>query len=311
MNGWVAVAGRDGYLIPVRALGKLFRGKFIDALHRAWKHGDLNLAGSTAELEDPAQWAALKDRLYRKSWVVYAKPPFGGPEQGFRYLGRYTHRVAISNPRLLSFHGGRVTFTTKDYKDEARKKTMTLDAVEFLRRFLLHVLPKGLVRIRHYGLCAGRNVHTRLAAARQLLDATRSPAVLTAAVPDEPRPWWERFHEQTGIDLMACPSCKAGRLVRLRHDPFQNVGLGARASPAGGLKTFDNVTTPATSLTVPLACSARAQARPDGRSCVSRSIDPASSVVPVAAVIPQGRRSARNARIVRATPRASGLMTSP
>lgn len=217
-DGWRWIAGRERYLLPVKVVGKLFRGKFLALLERAYKTGELDLAGSTAELADPIAWAGLRDRLYRKSWVVYAKPPFGGAEQVFRYLGRYTHRVAISNHRIVDVAEGKVSFTVKDYKDGARKKTMTLEAVEFLRRFLLHVLPKGFVRIRHYGLCASRNVNTKLVAARRLLepDAPAQPAQPAASA--EPTPWWERFREQTGIDMMTCPCC-GGRLVRRRALP--------------------------------------------------------------------------------------------
>ncbi len=229
------VAGRDGYFLPVHVLGKLFRGKFLNALHTAWKEGKLDLAGSTGELNDPMCWASLKDRLYRKNWVVYAKPPFGGPEHVFRYLGRYSHRVAISNHRITSFDTGRVTFTLKDYKNDGAKKYMTLDAVEFLRRFLLHVLPKAFVRIRHYGLSAGRNVHTKLAAARELLDPQPPKLTHSVPLPPEPCPWWERFRQLTGIDLMSCPSCANGRLIRRRAlspSELEITGLtDARASP--------------------------------------------------------------------------------
>ena len=207
---------RAGYFLPVRVLGKLFRGKFLDALHRAWRKGELELDGSTAELEDPVAWTALKARLYRRDWVVYAKPPFGGPEQVFRYLGRYTHRVAISNHRIESYDDARVTFAYKDYADGGHRKTMTLTASEFLRRFLLHVLPKGFVRIRHYGLYAGRNVTTRLAIAGRLLEPERlveepEPALSKATMR---QPWWERFRQRTGIDVMACPCCRGQLVIR-------------------------------------------------------------------------------------------------
>ncbi len=208
------VKGRQRYFLPVKVLGKLFRGKFLAALQLAYDDGELELKGSTTGLAEPAAWAKLRDSLYRKNWVVYAKPPFGGAEQVFRYLGRYTHRVAISNHRLKEIAEGRVAFSVKDYKDDARHKIMTLDAVEFLRRFLLHVLPKGFVRIRHYGLSASRNVNTKLVAARQLLNVepTVEPDAKTC---DEkpPLPWWERFYALTGVDPMACPSCGA-RLQR-------------------------------------------------------------------------------------------------
>ena len=214
------------YLLPVKVLGKLFRGKFLAALESAYRNGEIDLAGRTAELADPVGWAALRDRLYRKSWVVYAKAPFGGAEHVFRYLGRYTHRVAISNHRILGIADGTVTFSIKDYRDQAKKKRMTLTGVEFLRRFLLHVLPKGFVRIRHYGLCAGRNVDTKLAAARLLLQPALASKPAAIDPPTPTTPWWERFRKQTGIDMMACPLC-GGRLFRRRALVCGN----ARASP--------------------------------------------------------------------------------
>ncbi len=207
------IPGRERYFLPVAVLGKLFRGKFLDALHQAYKSGKLTLAGSTANLADPMIWNTLKDRLYRKNWIVYAKPPFGGVEHVFKYLGRYTHRVAISNHRLLDMKGGRVTFSLRDYKNEGEKTTMTLSAEEFLRRFLLHVLPARFTRIRHYGLYAGRNVRGKLATARRLL---RPEAEIALPKPKDSRPWWERFLENTGIDVMRCPHCD-GPLNRTRR----------------------------------------------------------------------------------------------
>ncbi len=214
LDGSRWVVGRERYLLPVKVMRKLFRGKFMAKLQQAYDDGELELKGSTAQLEDPVAWHTLRDRLYRKNWVVYAKPPFGGARQVFRYLGRYTHRVAISNHRIIDIADGRVSFSVKDYKDDARKKTMTLDAVEFLRRFLLHVLPRGFVRIRHYGLCASRNVNTKLVTAQQLLQPD-APAAQPQAdeEPAEAIPWWERFRAMTGVDPMACPCC-GGRLLR-------------------------------------------------------------------------------------------------
>lgn len=207
------IPGHEQYFLPVAVIGKLFKGKFLDALHRAYKSGELSLAGSTAKLADPMFWNGFKDRLYRKNWVVYAKPPFGGAEHVFKYLGRYTHRVAISNHRLLEMNDSRVTFSYRDYKNRGEKKTMTLGAAEFLRRFLLHVLPAGFTRIRHYGLYAGRNVRTKLAIARRLLAPESEVAEPEQEVS---RPWWERFLENSGVDVMSCPHC-AGRLVRTRR----------------------------------------------------------------------------------------------
>jgi len=210
LDGTRWVPARERYLLPVKILGRVFRARFLDALGRAWKAGKLRLGGGMVRLADPARWSALKHKAYAKDWVVYAKPPFGGPERVFRYLGRYTHRVAISNWRITDFDAGRVTFSLKDYADGGRCKSMTLDAVEFLRRFLLHVLPKGLVRIRHYGLNAGCNVERKLAVARRILEPDTRPR----AAPAPAKSWWERLLARTGVDVMACPNCASGRLVR-------------------------------------------------------------------------------------------------
>jgi hypothetical protein len=207
--------GRKHYLLPLNVLSKLFRGRFLSGLQRACDEGRLDLSGSTEELADPMRWAALRDTLYRTKWNTYAKRPFGGPEQVLRYLGSYTHRVAISDHRLVAMQDGKVSFSCKDYRDHSRRKIMTLDAVEFLRRFLLHVLPKGFVRIRHYGLWAATNVNTKLVTARRLLE----PDKLASPPSGEPRPWWERFLEHTGIDVCACPCCKTGRLQRRQTIP--------------------------------------------------------------------------------------------
>jgi hypothetical protein len=229
------IAAREKYLLPIKVLAKLFRGKFLAALDQAYREGKLDLAGSIAELADPEAWRRFKDALYKKDWVV-AKPPFGGAEQVFNYLGRYTHRIAISNHRIVNFADGKVTFSWKDYADGCKKKLMTLDAVEFLRRFLLHVLPHGFVRIRHYGLCASSNVNTKLVAARRLLEPdTAAPA--SEAATTEPKPWWERFLEQTGVDVMACPSCKTGRMHRLRSLSTTDIDLLAHCPIAAGMDT--------------------------------------------------------------------------
>ena len=175
----------------------------------------VELTGSTAERADPVAWSAFKDALYQKEWVVYAKPPFGGPKTVFRYLGRYTHRVALSNQRLTELGNGHVTFTVRNHADHARRKLLTLDAIEFLRRFLLHVLPKRLVRIRHYGLCAGRHVRGKLAVARRHLQPPAADPTPSPPAPSSDEPWWVRFQTLTGIDMMACPACLTGRLVRI------------------------------------------------------------------------------------------------
>ncbi len=147
---WVSC--RHNWFLSVRVLSRLFRGKYLAALRKAYQAGQLQFAGSTSPLADSAAWDKLIQELYEKEWVVYAKEPFGGPEQVLKYLTGYTHRVALKNNRLVKLQDDRVTFTWKDYADGCRRKEMTLDAVEFVRRFALHIIPKGLVRIRHYGL---------------------------------------------------------------------------------------------------------------------------------------------------------------
>jgi hypothetical protein len=166
------------FLLPVKALAKVFRGKFLAGLRRAHHKKRLTCAGSIHHLTDPKYFATFLRTLYRQDWVVYAKPAFGGPEQVIRYLGRYTHRVAISNHRLVSFDGERVTFHWRDYTGGNKVRTMTVSADEFIRRFLLHVLPKGFVRIRHFGVMANYQRSESITLCTKLLDTTpfiRSP----------------------------------------------------------------------------------------------------------------------------------------
>ena len=206
------VRARPRFFLPVKVLARLFRGKFLHRLQELRQQDKLDLAGSTAALVDPPAWRRLLDQLYRTEWLVYAKPPFGGPEHVFRYLGRYTHRVAIANHRLIALQQGEVRFHYRDYADDDRKKTLVLSAAEFIRRFLLHVLPRGFVRIRHYGLLAARNVGTKLTAARELLGG--QPTDRSEDNADASSPWWRRLLRLTGIDFMLCPFCDRGRLVR-------------------------------------------------------------------------------------------------
>lgn len=213
-NRWIAVKGR--YLFPVKALSRLFRGKFLDALARAYDKGELDPDRPASAIAAPDTFQHLRDALYRKEWVVYAKRPFGGPERIIQYLGRYTHRVGISNRRLVSMDDTRVCFTTKN------GKTSTISSPEFIRRFLLHVLPKGFVRIRHYGLMASGNSTTRLELARRSLEterpsqATHSPETTPRAGLAPGKDWRERFTELTGVDLSICPKCEQGRMRRYR-----------------------------------------------------------------------------------------------
>jgi hypothetical protein len=174
---------RPGFFLPVRVLGRLFRGKFLAGLRAAYDRGAVGCHGRLAELAVPAAFATWLAPLYAQDWVVYAKPPFGGPQQVLKYLARYTHRVAISNSRLVALDDAGVTFTYKDYADDRRCKTMTLPAAEFLRRFLQHVLPSGFVKVRHYGLLSNRYREAHLRLCRALLLVVTAAALVAAAAP--------------------------------------------------------------------------------------------------------------------------------
>jgi Putative transposase/Transposase zinc-binding domain len=189
-----------GFFLPVKVLGRVFRGKFIAGLKRLYRRKQLRCAGPSAALANEKQFRQLLRRLHRQDWVVYAKLAFGGPRQVLRYLGRYTHRVAISNHRLVSFDGERVTFRWKDYAHGSKTRRMTLTATEFLRRFFLHVLPKGFVRIRHFGFLGNRFRAARVKLCRQLL--TNAPAQpSTAQVPHPEAAIWH------------CPHCGAVMVI--------------------------------------------------------------------------------------------------
>jgi hypothetical protein len=163
------------FFLPIPVLRRVFRGKFVDRLKLAFERGQLHLSGDLARLAEPKIFAAWLRPLFRKNWVVYSKPPFGGPQYVLHYLGRYTHRVAISNHRLVSFADGRVTFRWRDSAHNNEQKLMSLSLDEFLRRFLLHLLPKGFVRIRHFGFLANRRRATLLPLCLQLLGALPPP----------------------------------------------------------------------------------------------------------------------------------------
>jgi predicted Zn-ribbon and HTH transcriptional regulator len=198
-------AGKN-FLFPVKALSVVFCGKFLDLLKSACARNKLLFVGQSASLADPVAVKLLIDALRKKPWVVYAKKPFGSPVHVLDYLGRYTHRVALSNDRILSSCNRDVTFSYRDRKNKNRKKTMTLDAHEFIRRFLLHVIPKGFVRVRHFGFLANRS-KSLLSKCRQLLD-------LNPALPKLPsKSVHELMLQLTGIDMTRCPLCQKGTLV--------------------------------------------------------------------------------------------------
>ena len=171
------------FFLPVKVLGRVFRGKFCAGLRRLHRQRKLRCEGPAVALSDPKQFRRLLRMLHRQDWVVYAKPAFGGPLKVLRYLGRYTHRIAISNHRLLAFDGERVTFRWKDYAHGGKQRTMTLLGTEFLRRFFLHVLPKGFVRIRYFGFLANRFRSRCLALCQQLLASDRLPPSSSSEAP--------------------------------------------------------------------------------------------------------------------------------
>jgi Putative transposase len=203
---------RKNFLFPIKALSAVFRAKFLDLLKRAFDRNKLLLVSQSTDLADPAAFKLLINALGKKPWIVYAKKPFGSPVHVLDYLGRYTHRVALSNDRILSAHSPKVTFSYRDRKNHDRKKTMTLDAHEFIRRFLLHLIPKGFVRVRHSGVLANRS-KSLLSKCRQLLDLY--PAVPKLAQ----KSVHQLMLELTGIDITRCPLCQKGTLVLFANLP--------------------------------------------------------------------------------------------
>jgi hypothetical protein len=201
---------RGGFLFPVKALSQVFRGKFLAGLKRAFESGALALAGSTTALAEAGNRAALFAALYAGPWVVYTKAPFAGPEQVLQYLGRYTHRIALTNNRLLSLDDDAVRFRYKDYASGNRRKVMSLDAQEFIRRYLTHVLPRGFMRIRHYGLLGNRGKRHQLAQARAALNVPRPEPRPTA--PETIEAFWLRIAH---LDIHQCPHCASGPLHRI------------------------------------------------------------------------------------------------
>lgn len=217
-GGWVST--HPGFLFPVRVLSRLFRGKLLAALDDRYQRGALELRGSLAALRDAGTWSSLLGRLYDKDWVVYCKPPFDGADSVYAYLGRYTHRIGLSNRRLLDVTDERVTFRTRG------RKSTALPPLVFLRRYLQHVLPRGFVRIRHYGLLASANVGSRLVRAREQFRPPDSPPTHQAnpAEQDTEGPDAQAVVDLVlrlaGIDLRVCPSCRSDNAMQLRAGPL-------------------------------------------------------------------------------------------
>jgi hypothetical protein len=198
---------RRQFLFPVKVLSRLFRAKFVAYLKNAFQQGELVFRGKLEPLGEGEQFITWLKRAAQSEWVVYAKPPFGGPQQVLRYLARYTHRVAISNQRLVALQDGKVTFRWKDYSQGNQHRTMTLGVTEFIRRFLLHVLPRGFVKIRHFGFLANRCRREKIALCRELLAARPKtqppgPSSREASAPEQ--------QESESADY--CPVCNVGHM---------------------------------------------------------------------------------------------------
>lgn len=206
---WIAC--RPGFFLPVRVLSRLFRRLFLAQLQRAFDSGQLQFFAALAPLQAPPAFAKYLVQTRRDEWVVYAKAPFGGPQQVLDYLGRYTHRVAISNNRLLSMGEGRVAFRWKDYRHDSAQRVMHLEAHEFIRRFLLHVLPEGFQRIRHYGFLSNRHREAKLATCRRLLSQP-TPALARSTDATDYR---DRYEQLTGQSLRDCPHCGRAQMRRI------------------------------------------------------------------------------------------------
>jgi hypothetical protein len=204
-NRWISC--RSGFFLSVRVLSRLFRRLFLKSLQKTFESGKLDFFSSLEKLRDSKAFLRYLKPVRRKEWVVYAKPPFAGPQQVLDYVGRYTHRVAISNNRILDMEDAHVRFRWKDYQDHNRQKTMSLTADEFIRRFLLHALPDGFQRIRYYGFLSNRYRKQKLEVCRQLLGMSEEIPVCEASMD-----YRDLYEKLTGSSLWECPVCHEGRM---------------------------------------------------------------------------------------------------
>ena len=216
------IGSRPNFFLPVKVLSQVFQGKLLEALELALAQGQLRVPEGMGR--------QLLKRAAAQNFVVYSKPPMAGPEQVLRYLGRYTHRIAIGNERLVAHQQGSVTFTYKDRKHEGRRKRMTVAGAEFTRRFLLHVVPRRLVRIRHYGILANGVKTRHLAQVRALLHSPVPPQSSAAT----PEAWQDTYRRLVGKDPLLCPACRVGYLVivaEIPHSPIPPKTISASRSP--------------------------------------------------------------------------------
>ncbi len=204
---WISC--RENFFIHVKVLSRVFRGKFLDYLKKSYYSNKLNFSGQISTLGSRQEFKILIDKLYNTEWVVYSKAPFKSPEHVLKYLGNYTHKVAISNSRITDLKDDKVTFKWRDYKDNNKPKLMTLDAFEFIRRFLFHVLPNGFVKIRHYGILSNRNRKTKLEKCKNLLGVPVENK-LKSKVKET---WEELLLRISQVDTRICPSCGKGHMV--------------------------------------------------------------------------------------------------
>jgi hypothetical protein len=204
-DGTRFVPSRKKFFIPVKLLSRKFRGKFLAFLKEAYQDGNLKFYGLLESLSGKLKFQALIDSLYQKEWVVYCKKPFKSPWHVLRYLGRYTHRVAISNQRIITMKNDQISFQWRDYRDNNRIKLMTLESAEFIRRFMLHVLPTRFVKMRHYGFLSNRNRNGKLRLCQRLTFSKIQEVQKLSSV--------ELLLKLAGLDLRICPCCKQGKMV--------------------------------------------------------------------------------------------------
>jgi len=230
LDGRRWISSRKNFFIPVKVLSSLFRGKFLDGLKKSYETGELKFPGQIEELKEASAFKRFLTHLYHQAWVVDCRPPLKNPQQVMDYLGRYTYRVALSNDRLINLEGNQVTFRWRDSADHNKIKPMTLEAFEFIRRFLLHVLPNQFVKIRYYGILSHRSRKTKLLRCKKLLGVSTSEA--SAKVPKET--WEDLLTRITGIDPRVCPFCGKGKMIQKKILSACSVTLEDKIPPYSG-----------------------------------------------------------------------------
>lgn len=203
------ITAKEGYFIPVKVISAVFKGKILNYLKKSYYRKKIKISNNSS-LPNYQEFQHLIDKLYEKGWVVYAKKPFKSAKYVIEYLGRYTHRVAISNNRIIKIEDGKVTFRFRDYKDNNKNKIMSLDALEFIRRFSLHILPDRFVKIRHYGILSNRNRRTKLKECKKILGVASENLQDTK----KRETWEELLFKLTGVDYTICPCCNKGKMIR-------------------------------------------------------------------------------------------------